>query len=264
VRRAIVELTHSPLAPGVSPVRIAYRDYGRGAPLVFLHGGWGYEIYPFDHQIAALGERFRIVIPDRSGYGQSTAIDHLEPDFHAAGAEETLAVVDALALERPVLWGHSDGAVIAALAALARPGAIGALILEAMHLSGHKPSSRGFFAATARDPDSIGDRAAAVLAHDHGEGWRALVARHSAAWLRLGADAAPAHDFYDGRLGDLRIPTLVVHGARDPRTEPGELEAIYRALVGAECAVFEDGAHSPHTERATAERVTRAVVRFLS
>jgi pimeloyl-ACP methyl ester carboxylesterase len=44
-----VELDQSPLNPEAGPARIYYREAGSGVPLVFLHGGWGYEIYPFDH-----------------------------------------------------------------------------------------------------------------------------------------------------------------------------------------------------------------------
>ncbi len=109
----ILELSGSPLAPGVSPVRVHYRDAGAGRPLVILHGGWGYAIYPFDRQIAALEPSHRIVIPDRTGYGGSGSIDRQEVDFHQRAAEETFAVVHALGLDRPVIWGHSDGAVIA-------------------------------------------------------------------------------------------------------------------------------------------------------
>ena len=39
-----VELPSSPLAPGVAPVRIHYREHGICRPLLILHGGWGYEI----------------------------------------------------------------------------------------------------------------------------------------------------------------------------------------------------------------------------
>ena len=256
------ELPASPLAPGISPVRIHYRECGQGAPLLFLHGGWGYEIYPFDRPIAALSAR-RIIIPDRSGYGASTPIDRLDAHFHGAAAIETLSFIDALDLRRPVLWGHSDGAVIAALVGLSAPERIGGLVLEASHLSGHKPSSRTFFETTARDPDSIGDRVAAVLARDHGRDWREVVVRHSRAWLAL-ADERPAIDFYGGRLGDLRVRTLIVHGAGDPRTEPGELDAICAALSDAERLVLPDGGHSPHSERATADAVAAAAAQFLT
>ena len=75
-------LPASPLAPGRSPARIRVREEGRGAPVIVLHGAWGYEIYPFDRQIAALGGRRRFVIPDRTGYGGSDPIDVQRAGFH--------------------------------------------------------------------------------------------------------------------------------------------------------------------------------------
>ena len=36
-----------------------------------------------------------------------------------------------------------------------------------------------------------------------------------------------------GMVMPLAVPVLVVHGARDPRTEPGELDALRMALAGA-------------------------------
>ena len=103
------------------PTRTYIRDAGAGAPLIFLHGGWGYEVYPFDRQIDALDRQYRILIPDRSGYGRSPRITSLPPDFHRRAAAETTQVLDALEIDHAVLWGHSDGAVIAALMGLAAP-----------------------------------------------------------------------------------------------------------------------------------------------
>src|SRR4051794_39467889 len=106
----IVQLDQSPLAPNVSPVDIHVRDLGppTGFPVVLLHGGRGYEFYPFDRQIAAMPE-YRIIAPDRSGYGKSTPIHALPPRFHDAAAAETEAVLDKLGVTRCCLWGHSDG-----------------------------------------------------------------------------------------------------------------------------------------------------------
>ncbi len=259
----IVSLVSSPLAPGASPVRIRSREIGAGAPLVFLHGGWGYQIYPIDRHIPLLVDGRRILIPDRSGYGRSTSIDRLDPDFHRAAAVETIAYLDACGIERASLWGHSDGAVIAAMIALDFPDRASRIVLEATHLSGYKPGSRAFFESTARDPDSVGTRVAAVLEHDHGPRWRDVVARHSQAWLELGDRGPHGGDFYGGRLKDVRAPAMIVHGALDPRTEPGELDAIVAALPRAAHHVLAAGAHSPHSERATGDEVARLVTAFL-
>ena len=256
----------------MSPVRIHYREHGAGKPLLIMHGGWGYEIYPFDRQIAALADH-RVVVPDRTGYGLSGRLARQEPDFHRRAAAETLAVIDALGLERPVLWGHSDGAVIALLMGLAAPARIDALILEATHLYRAKPASRAFFETMRDDPDGLGPRVAQVLAREHGDRWRDLIRTNGAAWLAIAAArSADDDDLYGGKLPGLQLPTLVIHGARDPRTEPGELDALRQALGRAGRAagpvarfeILPEGGHSPHSERATSDEVTRLAQRFLA
>ena len=263
-----IDLRSSALAPGVSPVRVSYRDAGAGRPIMMLHGGWGYEVYSFDRQIAALAMHHRVVAPDRTGYGGSQRLVRQDTDFHHRAAAETFAVIDALGLDRPVVWGHSDGAVIALLMGLADPDRLSGLIVEAAHVLRSKPASREFFDAMMRDPDGLGDRVTDTLARDHGDAWRDLIRTNGDAWLRIANDpSAPTADLYGGRLAELRVPTLVIHGARDPRTEPGELDAIRAAIARVGPARFEvlpEGGHSPHSERATADEVTRLVQRFVS
>jgi pimeloyl-ACP methyl ester carboxylesterase len=261
-----VELAASALAPGVSPVRVHVRDTGAGRPLVMLHGWWGYEVYPFDRQIAALGASHRVIVPDRTGYGGSGRLERQATDFHHRAAAETFAVIDALQLDAPVVWGHSDGAVIALLMGIAAPDRLSALIVEAAHFFRNKPASRDFFETMQRCPDGFGERVNRVLARDHGAGWRDVIRTGGDAWLRIADEpAAASDDLYGGSLGTLRLPTLVIHGARDPRTEPGELDSMRAALTGAAVtiAVLPGGGHSPHSEPATADEVTRIVQEFL-
>src|SRR5262249_12818508 len=147
-----------PLVPEGRATRIFYRESGAGFPLVFLHGGWGYDTYPFDAMAEVLSDRFRILIPDRTGYGQSTPIEAMPADFHSRAAVETARFLDALGIERAILWGHSDGAVIAALLGLSAPARCHALILEAFHLTRNKASSVDFFRRMIEDPNQLGER----------------------------------------------------------------------------------------------------------
>lgn len=266
----LLTLNSSPLAPGVSPVRIHYRDAGDGPPIVCLHSGWGHAIYPFDRQTGPLSVDHRVVIPDRSGYGQSSPIASLPADFHQRAMEETRSVLDALGLERPVVWGHSDGAIIALLLALAAPDRMAAAIVEATHLFKKKPRSRAFFASLIANPQALGQATSSTLARDHGSEWPRVIERHSRAWRQIAEEAvSDVEDFYGGRLGEIAVPVLMIHGARDPRTEPGEIDALRRALESRQdgrrtrIAVLSDGGHSPHSERTTADDVTRLAREFL-
>lgn len=260
-----VEISGSPFHDQSVITRIHYRTFGLGFPLVFLHGGWGYEIYPFDQQIENFSGRFQIVIPDRSGYGRSSPVKNLPPDFHRLAAKESLLVLDALGIERAVLWGHSDGAVIAANMDIYAPTRFAGLILEAFHYDRAKPGSRQFFHNTSY-PDDLSERTRAVLARDHGEeSWRHILRAGGAAWLEL---ARTAHldqdDLFGGRLGELQAPTLFVHGTDDPRTEPGELETVRRLLPDATFEMIAGGAHAPHAERDVCQDVNSKVEAFLA
>lgn len=261
-----ITINESPLAPGISSVEIHYRDTGSGSPLVFLHGGWGYEIYPFDRQIDAFGGRFRVVIPDRTGYGRSRRVEHLPTDFHKRAAVETSRLLDALHIERPVLWGHSDGAVIATLMGLAEPDRFPGIILEAFHFYRSKPGSREFFEVMADDPSLLGERVATTLAREHGEDyWRKLIVMNGSAWLGIADEATHAkHDLYDGKLSELRVSALFIHGSRDPRTEPGEMDAVRDQAASARIEMIDGGGHSPHSESASAAECNRVAGEFLA
>ncbi|HEY5946707.1 MAG TPA: alpha/beta hydrolase [Kofleriaceae bacterium] len=238
-----------------------YRDVGRGdPPLVILHGGWGYEFYPFDDAIAGIARRF--VIPDRTGYGKSPPRESLPPRFHDEFAQETERVLAALGIDRCILWGHSDGAVIAALCAIRDPARYAGIVLESIHLEREKPRSREFFTKMAQDPDGFGSKVTAKLAAEHGDNWRTIIRAGGEAWLHIAAH--PEDDLYASRLDEVSVPTLVLHGAADPRTEPGELDRLRRDVPHAEIEMIAGAGHSPHNERGSAATCTRLVRDFVA
>jgi pimeloyl-ACP methyl ester carboxylesterase len=261
-----VEVAESPHAPGIRPIRIHYRELGRGRPLVFLHGGWGYGVYPIDRQIEAFRREFRILIPDRTGYGHSTHLPGEMPlDFHQRAAQETLGFLDALGIERAIFWGHSDGAVIAAMFGLRAPERCERLILEAFHFYRNKPGSRSFFERFAAHPENLGEETRELLRRDHGEDyWQNVPRQNCGAWFRIADQVQrPNEDLYDGRLGGLRVPAMFLHGKLDPRTEPGEMERVRKELPQAEMRFVDNGKHSPHSEEDAFEECNAIAREFL-
>jgi pimeloyl-ACP methyl ester carboxylesterase len=262
----ITSLQSSPLVPGVSPIEIYYRDEGEGVPLVLLHGGWGYGLNPFNRQVEKLRNECRVVCPDRSGYGRSTPLDNFSVDFHYRAAAETLSFMESLDIRRAFLWGHSDGAVIAAIIGFTAPERVHGLILEAFHYFRMKPRSREFFETLAYRPETLGEELRARFELEFGaDYWRQLISSHAKAWLQIAMESSgPADDLYGGRLHEINVPTLFIHGRLDPRTEPGELTAVSAQLPRVEMQILDLAAHSPHSEISSADLVTKIAREFMT
>lgn len=256
-----VSLARAPTAPDAGPIAVRVRDAGEGPPLVLLHGGWGWEAYPFD--VAALSTRRRVIAPDRVGFGGSGRLATLPHGFHRLMAEETLLVLDALGVASAAVWGHSDGAVIAAWMALLAPARVRALVLEALHFFAAKERSVEFFETAVEAPERFGPAVVEALRRDHGESWREVVGAGGRAWLGIIEEGrAGRSDLYEGRLGEIRAPTLLLHGRHDPRTEPGELDAALRALPSSRLE-WVDAGHGPHASASAGPPCTRLVSAFL-
>jgi len=256
-------LQRCPLDPAQAPVSVHYREAGSGPAVVLLHGGWGYEAYPFDRAFEVLPDRYRLIAPDRVGYGRSGHPGKLPHGFHLRYAEETVETMDALGIRSAALWGHSDGAVVATWTALLVPQRVHALVLEALHFTAAKVGSVEFFRDMVEAPERFGEANVKGFERDHGEAWREVIAADGRAWLRIIEEGRRSgRDLYGGRFSEIRAPTLLLHGRHDPRTEPGEIDAARAALPEARVEWF-DASHSPHTSRKAAAACVAAASRFL-
>jgi pimeloyl-ACP methyl ester carboxylesterase len=95
--------------------RIWYASYGSGVPVIFLHGGLGHA-GNWAYQVPALVEHgYQAIVIDSRGHGRSTR--DVQPFSYELMASDTLAVMDALKIEKAGFIGWSDGACIALILA---------------------------------------------------------------------------------------------------------------------------------------------------
>ncbi|MDQ6924978.1 MAG: alpha/beta hydrolase, partial [Candidatus Eremiobacteraeota bacterium] len=109
---------------------------GRPA-IVMLHEGLGsISLWRDFPQRLCSRTRCTVVAYSRYGYGNSDVLrEKREPDYmHQEGEIVLPALLAQLEIDRPILFGHSDGASIALIHAGAHPGAVRALVLEAPHV----------------------------------------------------------------------------------------------------------------------------------
>jgi len=104
--------------------------------LVFLHDSWGcVEMWgDFPEKLVEMSG-LNALVYDRRGYGQSSKFEVRErTEYYLHDeAHELIRVLDACGIKLAVLYGHSDGATIALLAAALYPERMKGLILEGAH-----------------------------------------------------------------------------------------------------------------------------------
>lgn len=207
----------------VGDLDINYSEAGSGPPLVLLHGLGG-SATDWEHQLPHFAQRYRVVVPDQRGFGQTPRGRGLPsvPRFSA----DLRGLLDHLGIERFHLIGHSMGGAVALQFALEHPQRVQRLVIANSVPSFQPQSARHYleFAYRWMVMGLLGPaRLARIGAHrmfpePHQAAERARsIARGSrntrAAYL--GALAALGRWSVISRLGELQMPVLVVASEHD-------------------------------------------------
>jgi pimeloyl-ACP methyl ester carboxylesterase len=99
--------------------RIWYAAYGRGSPVILLHGGLASSQY-WGNQVPALTrDGHRVILIDSRGHGRSTR--DARPYTYELMESDVVAVMDALKIRRAAVVGWSDGGIVSLVMALKNP-----------------------------------------------------------------------------------------------------------------------------------------------
>jgi len=255
-------------------VRIAYEVRGDGDPLVLVHGlaydraGWG-------RLPNLLAERFRVVLLDNRGVGESDV--PAGPYAVAQMADDVVAVLDDAGVERTNLFGVSLGGYIAQELTLAHPERVERLILASTAPGGPEahPMPQSTQDVFARYPtmereaglrmfveNSLGERGVRDLPDLVEEifQYRLGHAPTVDAWLAQATAGATFNSF--DRLGAIAAPTLVIAGDADVVVDPRNAELLGELIPHARVEIVLDRGHLLVWE--DSERVAELVTEFLS
>jgi pimeloyl-ACP methyl ester carboxylesterase len=256
----------------VNGVNLAVRARGEGPAILFIHG------YPLDHtiwkpQLDALEGWWRIA-PDLRGMGGSDAPD--AGYSMAAYAEDLLALLDSLRIERVVLCGHSMGGYVGFELMRRALDRIRAVVLVATRAEADTPEGQRARDAAARSAREHGAEAIAdamlpnMLGPTALQGDPTLVATVRRVMARtpvvglVGALAA-MRDRPDSTsfLASLQhVPTLVLAGAEDRIIPVERARAMTERIPGAKLTVVPAAGHLPSLE--APEPTTAAIRAFLA
>jgi pimeloyl-ACP methyl ester carboxylesterase len=107
---------------GVNGISIHYAVYGRGSPVVLLHGGLANSDY-WGNQIEALIPHHTVIVMDSRGHGRSTRDSR--PYGYDLMADDVVALMDALKVPRADIVGWSDGGILGLDLAIRHPDRVG-------------------------------------------------------------------------------------------------------------------------------------------
>jgi pimeloyl-ACP methyl ester carboxylesterase len=245
----------------LNDIVIHYTTHGYGQPLLLLHAGWGLGVNGFHYQEKTLADEFRMIVPDRRGYGQSGHVVGFDADFHWRHADDMLRLLDTLKIDRACIWGHSDGAIIGAMMAITQPDRVRGLVFEGGHLFSRKPSSQFQMKQIYADPTVLAETARMKLKQYHGDDyWMQVIRNWAGGWIELYQREG---DLYQGRLNEIKCPVLIIHGAQDEHTAVDEIEELSRRMPRTRLIIYPDGGHSLHDARPTRAACTQAARDFL-
>ena len=259
---------------------LCVEDTATGGPaLVCLHAGvtdkrlWA-------PQLEAFGATHRVVASDRRGFGETRLPSprEREPFAHV---DDLRAVLDALAIDRAVLMGCSQGGRIALDMTLAHPERVRALVLVANAVTGAPENDAPWSPLVQSRIDEYeaaekrGDQAAVneIEAQFWLDGPEQPTGRVSGPLrdLFLAMNAIALANGSPGdvieppsaweRLEQLRVPTLLIWGSFDFAHLGARLAEVARRIPGAQSVVMDGVAHLPSLERP--DEFNRVVQSFL-
>ncbi|TXH03568.1 MAG: alpha/beta hydrolase [Nevskiaceae bacterium] len=247
---------------------IRYEDSGGSGPVVVFSHGLLMDGSMFAPQVATLRTRYRVVTWDERGHGGTN--DAAAPFSYYDSANDLVALLDHLGIDRAVFGGMSQGGYLSLRAALRHPQRVRALILIDTQARPEDPATLPLYTQLVQNwaANGLDDQTAATIEHIIlGTGyadaptWKAKWKQVRGANLLQIFNTLVTRDDISDAIAAIKVPALVVHGTADaaiPLTHAQEMAT----RLHAELVAVPGAGHAANLTHP--EIVNPAIERFLA
>jgi pimeloyl-ACP methyl ester carboxylesterase len=215
----------------VNDIRMYYAVYGEGPPVLLIHGGLGHgDIWGF--QVPALAKDHKVIVADSRGHGRSTRSNR--PFSYALMADDYLALLDFLKIDKVALVGWSDGGIIGLDIAIRHPERLSRLFAFAANYTPEgtrdvtdSPTFDAYIARARKDY--------AALSPTPGE-FDAFLKQISKMWV-----IEPRYS--KEQLRAISVPTMIFDGDHDEAIKSEHTREIAELIPGASLVIMKDASH---------------------
>ena len=218
---------------------INYVDSGGDGPAIIWSHGFLMDHTMFDAQVEALSGDYRCIAWDERGFGATPAT---APFTYWDMADDAVALLDHLGVDQAVFAGMSQGGFISLRAALAHPDRVRGLILidtqAGTEADENIEAYGGMLQHWLSDAPlgEIGEFVAGLILGDPdlAATWIPIWESRRSEMNEHPGNCLLERDDITGRLGEIGVPALVVHGDADAAI-PLELGQVLarRSILGA-------------------------------
>jgi pimeloyl-ACP methyl ester carboxylesterase len=216
----------------VNGIKLWYAVFGDGEPVIFLHGGLANASY-WGLQVPEVSRHYQVIVMDSRGHGRSTRDNR--PYGYDLMADDVVALLDVLHIERAAVVGWSDGGILGLDLAIRHPGRVSKVFAFAANTD---PS--GVVAGVEKNPTF------AAFIRRAGQEYRTLSATprdYDAFVNAISKMWATQPNWTAKQLGAIRTPVLVVDGDHDEAIKRPHTEKIAAAIPGAGLLILPDTSH---------------------
>ncbi len=217
----------------LSDAKIYYEEYGKGEPLLLLHGNNG-SISDFYRQISFFSKHYRVIAIDTRGQGRSTDLTTDDYSYNQFAAD-LYKIIQNLNLDKVNIVGWSDGGNTGLTFNLKHPELVNKLVTIGANLNPSGVDENLIKTFQQQLAENTGNPRLIRLMLNH-------------------------PDIKTNELANLRNPVLVIAGSNDV-IRPEHTQLIHESIKNSELAIIPDASHYVPFEQP--EKLNETILNFL-